>query len=112
MSIKVVALIRRHPDLDRDEFLYHWQKDHPRYVWRLPDLERYVQNPALDHRTPWSYDGMAEMWFPSVKAVARAFASPDADALRTHEEHFIGSLDWFITTETVVPTVDHPQTES
>lgn|SRR5574340_263779 len=104
MSVKIVALIRSRDGLSREEFLRYWQVEHPRYVWQLPDLERYVQNPAVEHRTAWPHDGMAEMWFPSVSAVARAFASPQADALREHEEHFIGDLEWFLASETVVPS--------
>jgi len=103
MTVKVVALTRSRDGLSREDFLRYWQKEHPQYVWQLPELERYVQNPAIEHHTSWPHDGMAEMWFPSVAAVARAFSSPQADALREHEEHFIGELQWFLATETAVP---------
>lgn len=101
--VKVVALIRRKNGMTVKDFLRHWQRDHPAYVRAMPHVERYVQSPAIAHRTAWAYDGLAELWFPSVAAVAESFASPAADALREHEERFIGTLDWFLTEETAVP---------
>jgi len=100
--IKVVAVIRRRADLDRDEFLRLWQREHPPLVLQLPGLRAYRQNPAIAHRSAWPWDGCAELWFDDVAAVRDAFASPAADALRAHEEHFIGDIDWFLATETTV----------
>jgi len=102
MSVKVVALIKVLPTVSREEFLHHWQVEHPKLVWQLPALERYVQNPAIEHRKGWPFDGMAELHFPSVAAVAHAFATPEADVLREHEEAFIGELTWFLADETNV----------
>lgn len=106
--VKVVALIRRKDGMSTDDFLRHWQVDHPAYVDAMPHVQRYVQSPVVPHRTPWPYDGLAELWFPSVGAVAESFASPAADALRAHEEEFIGALEWFLTEETPVtlPSVE------
>jgi uncharacterized protein (TIGR02118 family) len=105
--IKVVALVRRRADLDRAEFLRLWQQEHPAFVRRLPGLRGYRQNPAIEHHKQWPWDGCAELWFDDVGAVRAAFAGPEADALRAHEEHFIGELSWFLATETtVVPPVE------
>ena len=114
MSVKIVALIKANPAISPEEFHRHWHIEHPRYVWALPDLQRYVQNPAIRHHTGWPYDGMAELYFPSVAAVARAFASPAADALREHEEHFVGELTWFLASESEIAPVtpNAPETES
>jgi uncharacterized protein (TIGR02118 family) len=97
--VKVVAVIRRKPGLDRSGFLRHWQQDHPAYVRRLPGLRRYVQNPAVEGYRTWPYDGVAELWFDSVRDVAAAFDSPEATALREHEENFIGEMQWFLADE-------------
>ncbi|QUH01812.1 EthD family reductase [Saccharopolyspora erythraea] len=101
--VKVVALIRRREDLSREEFLRRWQSEHPEFVRALGGVLRYVQNPAIAHRRDWPYDGLAELWFGSVEAVRAAFEGPAADALREHEESFIGRLDWFLAEETAVP---------
>ncbi|RZL24636.1 MAG: EthD family reductase [Rhodococcus sp. (in: high G+C Gram-positive bacteria)] len=106
MSVKVVALIKAHPDVTTEDFLRHWQVEHPKFVWELPELERYVQNPAIEHRKSWPFDGMAELYFPSVEAVAVAFATPAADALREHEAKFIGELTWFLADEVPVERLD------
>ena len=101
--VKVIALIRRRHDISRDEFLHRWQVEHPPYVRRLPGVRCYVQNPAIEHRKPWPYDGAAELWFDDVAGVAAAFDGSAADALREHEETFIGELEWFLSEERAVP---------
>ncbi len=101
--VKVIALIRRRDDMDRAEFLRHWQIDHPAYVGRLKGIRRYVQNSAIDRRRTWAYDGVAELWFDSVRDVAVAFDSPEADRMREHEESFIGAMEWLLAEETDVP---------
>ena len=105
--IKIVAVIRRRPDIDRAEFLRYWQQEHPAFVRRLPGLRGYRQNPAIEHRKQWPWDGCAELWFDDVDAVRAAFNSPEADALREHETHFIGELNWVLATETTVVAPSH-----
>lgn len=101
--VKVIAFVRRRSGMDREEFLRHWQIDHPAYVRQLKGIRRYVQNPAIEHRRTWLYDGVAELWFDSVRDVAAAFDSPEADRMREHEESFIGELEWLLADETEVP---------
>jgi uncharacterized protein (TIGR02118 family) len=97
--VKVLALIKRRPELSRNEFLRHWERNHPRYVRALPGVRRYRQNHALEHRVPWPFDGAAEVWFDSVGAVARAFEGPAADAMREDEKSFVGEIVWFLVEE-------------
>ena len=102
MSVKIVALLRARPGLSRAEFLKHWQEEHPAIVWALPGLRAYQQNPAIEHRTSWPFDGMAELWFDSVQDVRTAFNSPEAEPMHEHEKLFIEHIDWFIATTTPV----------
>lgn len=97
--VKVIALIKRKPGLSREEFLRRWHQAHPPFVRKLPGLARYRQNHSIEHRQEWPFDGAAELWFESVADVAAAFRAPAADALREHEEEFIGELVWFLTEE-------------
>lgn len=97
--IKIVAIVKKRPEHSREEFLRHWNVEHPAYVRRLPGIRRYRQNPAIAHRKEWPYDGMAELWFDSVKDVAVAYAGPEAEALFEHEKLFLGSMEWFIADE-------------
>jgi uncharacterized protein (TIGR02118 family) len=101
--VKIVALIRRKPELSRDEFLHFWQQEHPPYVQALPGIRKYVQNAAVDGYREWAYDGAAELWFDSVRAVAIAFDSEAAEPMREHEAAFIGELTWFLADEVDVP---------
>lgn len=96
---KIIAVIRRKDGISRDEFLTHWQRDHPEFVRQMPGLRRYRQNVAIDHRTEWPADGVAELWFDSLKDIAIAFDRERAKDLFAHEERFIGDLQWLITEE-------------
>lgn len=97
--IKVVAVVKAKDGLSREEFLGAWQNDHPAYVRKLPGIKRYRQSPAVDHRKPWPYSGMAELWFESVPEVKAAFAGPAATVLFEHEKEFLGSVEWFLADE-------------
>ena len=99
----VIALITRKPGMERDDFLRHWQVEHPPVVWALPGLQRYVQNSALEGYRDWEYDGAAELWFDSVGDVARAFASEAAGPMHEHEKAFIDKIVWFLADEVDVP---------
>ncbi|MEU6192218.1 EthD family reductase [Streptomyces sp. NPDC047061] len=99
MSVKIVALIKALPDLSREEFLRHWQEEHPAVVWQLPGLRAYRQSPAVEHRRAWPFDGMAELWFDSLDDLRAAFDSPQAQPVHEHEKHFLSSVDWFVATE-------------
>lgn len=98
-----MVVIRRKDGLGREEFLNHWQRQHPPFVERLPGIRRYRQNVAVDHRTQWPFDGIAELWFDSIKDVAIAFDSPAATELFAHEDEFLGHVEWFIAEESDVP---------
>lgn len=97
--LKVIAMITRKDGMSREEFLRHWQQDHPAYVREMPGVRRYRQNVAIDHRTAWPADGVAELWFASVKDIAIAFDRNNAKALFEHEDQFIGKLEWLIAEE-------------
>jgi uncharacterized protein (TIGR02118 family) len=103
---KVIALISRIPGMPLEDFLHHWQVDHPPYVWALPGVRRYVQNVAIAGYRDWAYDGAAELWFDSVGDVARAFASEAAGPMHEHEKAFIHEITWFLADETDVVPVD------
>lgn len=97
--IKIVAVIRKKPEMSREEFLRHWNKDHPVYVRQLPGIRRYRQNPAIQHHKDWPFDGMAELWFDSVQDVKHAYAGDEGAALFAHEQLFLDDMQWFISEE-------------
>ncbi|MFS0865743.1 EthD family reductase [Microbacterium sp. 179-B 1A2 NHS] len=109
MTVKVVVVVRRAEGLSRDEFIQRWIDEHPAFVRRLPGVRGYRQSLAIQHRRAWPFDGMAEIEFDSVGSVARAFDSDEAKALFAHENHFIGSLDWFISHEAIVVPLEEAE---
>lgn len=84
------------------DFAREWQVEHPPYVWALPRVRKYVQNLAAQNGRDWPYDGVAELWFDSVRDIALAFDSPEAQPMRDHETEFIGTLEWLLADETDV----------
>lgn len=102
VMIKIVAVIKKKPTLSRDEFIRYWHDDHPFFVRALPGIRGYRQNPAIDHRKEWPFDGMAELWFDDVSAVKEAYSGDEAAALFAHEEEFLESTQWFISEEAPV----------
>lgn len=96
---KIVAMISRKDGMSREEFLEHWKKDHPAFVKKLPGLRRYRQNVAIDHHTVWPVDGVAELWFDSLRDIAIAFDKKRSKDLFAHEEKFIGEMKWLIVEE-------------
>jgi uncharacterized protein (TIGR02118 family) len=105
--LKIIALIRRRQDLTANAFDLYWRESHPPLVTALPGVRRYVQSPALnDERRAWPYDGMAEVWFESLRDVAAAFASPAADRMREDETRFVDTIDWFIVDEDAIREIE------
>lgn len=101
--LKICAVITAKPELTREQFLYYWQEEHPAVVRALPGIRRYVQNAAIEHRTEWPFSGVAEVTFDSMRDIAAAFSSPEADAMREHEKLFVGTMEWIISEATEVP---------
>lgn len=65
--VKVMVVVQRKLGLTREEFLAHWGEAHPAFVERLPGIRGYRQNVSIEHRTTWPFDGIAELYFDSVK---------------------------------------------
>jgi uncharacterized protein (TIGR02118 family) len=97
--VKLVALLRRRPDLSHEEFLRHWRERHTPLLLGLPEfmrhLRRYVHGYpagpfAADATGAEPFDGAAEMFFDSVEDMGRAFALPCyRERIRPDEERFL-----------------------
>jgi len=93
---RVIVVIRKKVGMTREDFLEHWQVEHPEFVERLPGVRAYRQSAAIEHRKEWPFDGMAELFFDSVGDIARAFDGVAARELFAHEEDFLEDATWFI----------------
>lgn len=94
-----MVVISRKPGITREEFVHHWCEAHPDFVRRLPKIRGYRQNLTIDHKMDWPFDGVAELFFDSVRDIAEAFDGDAAKALFAHEEAFIGDMKWSIVDE-------------
>lgn len=99
--VKMVACLRRKPDMSADEFHRYWRDVHGPLVKSVPEFKRhlrkYVQGhsvspsvPGFPPATSPSYDGVAELWFDSVEAIGKAFAEPRyLEVIRPDEQKFL-----------------------
>lgn len=104
--VKLVFCVRRLPHLSREEFQTYWRERHAPLVREAAAtlaIRRYVQVHTLDsplnerlrsgRGAPEEYDGVAELWFDSVEALAAAGGTPDGRAagrrLAEDERRFI-----------------------
>jgi uncharacterized protein (TIGR02118 family) len=102
--IKLVYCITKKEGLTDEEFFRYWKDIHGPIGARIPGLHRLVQSHRLtidgdEHRA--DYDGMAELWFDSVKALLAARQSPEWKAASRDEAHFIDRkrVAYFVTEE-------------
>ncbi len=91
--VKLVFCLTRLPHLSREEFQRYWREQHAplvREAAKALAIRRYVQvhtlptpmNDALRRGRggPEAYDGVAELWFDSLEAIAAAGATPEGKA--------------------------------
>lgn len=95
--IKVMAVLTRKAGTTREHFEQEWAVTHPPLVAKLPGLRRYLQHPAVSHKDKrWPHDGIAELYFDTMKDVAVAFSSDAAGLIFAHEDEFLESMEWFL----------------
>jgi uncharacterized protein (TIGR02118 family) len=113
--IKLVFALRRLPTLSREEFQTYWLETHAPLVRANAEplgIRRYVQVHTLpdavnvavraSRNAPEAYDGVAELWYDSLQAIAAATGTPEGRAaaatLLEDERRFIdheASPLWF-----------------
>ena len=90
--VKLVYCICRKQGLSRDEFRRYWAEVHGPIGARIPGLRRLVQSyaiPVSGDAVPSDFDGMAELWFDDVSALARARQTPEWQVSTADEAHFV-----------------------
>ena len=107
--IKSLSLLTRRPELTHEQFVKHWVEIHAPLAHRVPGLVRYVQSHIVEERKrpdipshDVEVDGVAELWYESREAMAKAHASPEAKALHADGALFIGRIKTFTIEEKVI----------
>jgi uncharacterized protein (TIGR02118 family) len=99
--IRRFSLVRKRPELSREEFLERWTGEHVEIAKRLPGLRGYAIH-ILDGESP-PYDGIAITTFDSREDAERAFAIPElAEGLARTRDEFAASVEVYFTEEHVV----------
>lgn len=96
---KIISNLTSLPELSREEFIEHWQQVHKPLILALPKLIAYRQSPAIEHKTKWPANGLAELWFDSLSDIRAAFEGPEADAMREDEKNLLSNISWYIVEE-------------
>ncbi|TWT40610.1 hypothetical protein KOR42_49170 [Thalassoglobus neptunius] len=108
--IKISYIMRRLPELSREEFQAYWSEKHPQAVpadaFQTLGVKRYVQVLPLDTaardlvigpRTGLveSFDGVAELWVESEEALLRDWSDEKAkEYLKIFFEDEKNFIDW------------------
>ena len=111
--IKFTILLKKRPDLTEDEFVAHHRNVHAQLFMSIPvvkqTVRRYLQQhtiPAdLPGLPPPKYDGITELWFDDVEAIARCFSDNEyLEKVRPDEESFLDlqACDFIVSTENQV----------
>ena len=96
--IRRYSLVRKRPELTRDQFLAAWTGEHVELAKRLPGLRGYVIH-ILDGEAP-PYDGIAVTTFDSRADAERAFADPElAPGLARTRDEFAASVEVYFAEE-------------
>lgn len=97
---KLLALLKRRPELDPAAFHEHWATKHAELVLGTPGFgshilayhqnHRHERDYARDAGGPAGYDGLAEVWFESPDGFAAMSRSPAyGEVIAPDEELFI-----------------------
>lgn len=90
--VKVVYCFARAPHLTMAHFSEYWEKVHGPIGARIPGLRRLVQSVAVPvgpGLPPSDFDGVAELWFDDLEALAAARATPEWRASTADEANLI-----------------------
>ena len=111
--IKFTILLKRKPSLSHEEFVEHHKSVHAEIFTSVPAVKetvrRYVQQHALPVELPglppMKYDGITELWFDDVAALARCFSDSEYLAVvRPDEASFLDlhACDFIVSEEHAV----------
>ena len=111
--IKFTILLIRNPNMTQEQFIAHHKTVHADLFMSVmvvkETVRRYVQQHRIEAELPGmppqKYDGITELWFDDVAALARCFADPEyLERIRPDEETFLDlhKCDFLVSTENVV----------
>jgi uncharacterized protein (TIGR02118 family) len=102
--VKLIALLKAKPGMDRAAFEERWVKEHAPFTLQFKNLKGYRINVAIDEyqeiEGELPYDGTAELWWDSVEEMKEDFDSPEA-------QKAVADADTFTVVRTHLYTREH-----
>ena len=101
--VKVIAFVRKLPELSREEFARRWTTEHVS-VSRQLGMTPYRINLARDglDDQPAMFDGTAEMYWPSLAALKAALASPQGLLAAKDTQRFASEVRLMLVDEVTI----------
>jgi uncharacterized protein (TIGR02118 family) len=93
---KVMIMLTRSPDVERDDFIGWWTRRHNRLAVALPRIRKIVFNVVDEVEV----DGIAELWFDTNEDFAAALGSEAGKAAVADAQAMVVSLR-------ILQTVEH-----
>lgn len=102
--IKMIALVKKRPDLTHAAFQTYWLNVHTALSTRIPGIREYRINVALEHRAPDAapYDGTAELWWDSLEAMQHGLASVENTVAGPDTHNFASEVTFLVTEEHII----------
>lgn len=104
--IKLIALLKRAPQLSREEFQARWLLEHTQLSSLLPGCREYRINLCLETQPDGAaepiYDGTAELWWDSLEAMQACFESETAQIAGADADSFCEIRIHLVTREFLV----------
>lgn len=111
--IKMIALLKRRPELSRTEFVKHWRETHGPLARGIPGLRRYIQSHIVGERSrpdipdiSVEVDGIAELWFDDIEAMEEVHRDERMRRLLADGALFIGGIRTFLVEEVTIVEAD------
>jgi len=111
--VKFSILLRRHPDMSHEDFVYYHKNKHAPLFTSLAEVQQHVRKYIQCHTLPVKmeglpepeYDGITELWFDDVESIAKVFISAKyMEIIRPDEAKFLDlhQCGFLISTENAV----------
>ena len=105
--VKLVAFLKRKPGISPEEFARRWVGRHAPMAAKLPGLRGYRINIATPRQPEGTgpdpvYDGTAELWWDSIEAMEKAFATEQGERAGADADEFSSVRLHLYTTEHVI----------
>lgn len=120
--VKLIAFLKRNPQLSVEEFHEHWRVEHARRIVECPAAQRYLVRYEQNHRVGRDYergpaadgveyDGVAIQWFRSARDFFAMAADPEFQEQVGSDEQVLldtRATRWILTEseETIIPPSD------